>query len=122
MNSRENRKDTGPFDPGGDELIACHECDLLHRIQPIPGGGKALCTRCGAFLYQNMPNSLERSLALNLAAFMLFVMANLFPFISLKAGGRIEENLFLSGALALYRLAWENWASWCFSQAFSSPY
>jgi len=41
---------------------------------------------------------------LNIAAFMLFIMANVFPFISLKAGGRIEEDLFLSGALELYRL------------------
>lgn len=34
---------------------------------------------------------------------MLFIMANAFPFLSLKLGGRIEENLFISGALALYR-------------------
>jgi paraquat-inducible protein A len=43
-------------------------------------------------------------LALNLAAFMLLVMANVFPFITLNVSGRIEENVFLSGALALYRL------------------
>ncbi len=86
------------------QWIACHECDFLHTVASVPGGGKALCTRCGALLYRKVPNSIERALALNLAAFMLFLMANFFPFISLKASGRIEEDLFLSGAMELYRL------------------
>jgi len=68
----------------GGGMIACHECDCLHGIQPVPAGGKALCTRCGALLYHNIPDSIERALALNLAAFMLFIMANVFPFLSLK--------------------------------------
>ncbi|MBI5185849.1 MAG: paraquat-inducible protein A [Nitrospinae bacterium] len=85
-------------------MIACHECDFLHRVQPVPSGGKALCVRCGAVLYQNIPNSVERALALNLAALMLFIMANAFPFLSLKLSGRIEENILLSGSLALYRM------------------
>ena len=97
MNSKESGREAG-------ELIACHECDFLHTIAPVPGGGKALCTRCGALLYRKVSNSFERALALNLSAFMLFLMANFFPFISLKASGRIEEDLFLSGAVELYRL------------------
>jgi paraquat-inducible protein A len=43
-------------------------------------------------------------LALNLAALMLFSMANGFPFLSLKASGRLEANVFISGAMALYRV------------------
>jgi paraquat-inducible protein A len=94
--------DVTPAGSGG-ELIACHECDRLHRIRPVPGGGKALCSRCGALLYRHVANSLDKALALNLAALMLFVLANVFPFISLKLGSRIEENVLISGALALYR-------------------
>jgi len=104
MNSKEKTENSNQSDICEGGLIACHECDFLHSIQPVPVGGKALCTRCGAFLYQNIPNTLERALALNLAALMLFIMANVFPFISLKSSGRIELNLFLSGALTLYRL------------------
>jgi paraquat-inducible protein A len=85
------------------ELIACHECDLLHTIKHIPEGGKAYCVRCGAVLYKNIPNSIEKALALNLGAFLLFILANVFPFLSLKLSGRVEENIFISGALALYR-------------------
>jgi paraquat-inducible protein A len=104
MTSIENIKDSSRPDLSEGGLIACHECDFLHSIEPLPAGGKALCTRCGALLYRNIPNSIERALALNLAGLMFFVMANVFPFISLKLSGRVEENVFLSGALALYRL------------------
>ncbi len=96
-------KDPSQSDLGEGGLIACHECDFLHAIQSIPAGGKAICVRCGAVLYRNIPNSLERALALNLAALMLFIMANVFPFLSLKLSGRVEENVLMSGALALYR-------------------
>ena len=84
-------------------LIACHECDLLHRIAPLAPGGKALCTRCAATLYRDVPDSLNRASALYLAALMLWTMANVFPFVSLKLSGRVEENLMFSGPLALAR-------------------
>ncbi|MFC1886614.1 hypothetical protein ACFLZM_06115, partial [Thermodesulfobacteriota bacterium] len=83
MNSKKSTNDSDRPGVYEGSLIACRECDFLHRIQPIPAGGKALCVRCGAFLYQNIPNSLEKSLALNMAALMLFIMTNIFPFISL---------------------------------------
>jgi paraquat-inducible protein A len=86
---------------GAGGLMACHECDLLHRIAPLVPGGKALCARCAAPLYRNVPDSLDRACALYLAALLLWVMANAFPFVSLKLSGRVEENLMLSGPLAL---------------------
>ena len=103
MNSKEDTRDFSRADLREEGLIACHECDFLHTIKPVPSGGKALCARCGASLYKNIPNSLEKALALNLAAFMLFIMANVFPFVSLKLSGRVEDNVLISGALALYR-------------------
>lgn len=84
-------------------LTACGECDLLHRIVQLAPGSKALCARCAAPLYRHVPDSLDRACALYLAALMLWAMANAFPFVSLKLGGRVEENLMLSGPLALAR-------------------
>ncbi|MDQ6951302.1 MAG: PqiA/YebS family transporter subunit [Mariprofundales bacterium] len=72
-------------------LIACPECDLLHQITPLTGeGGKAHCSRCGAKLYQKDPSALDRTLAFYLAALICFIFANLYPFLSLKIGARIE--------------------------------
>ncbi|MDM8535703.1 paraquat-inducible protein A [Desulfobacterales bacterium HSG17] len=84
-------------------VIACHECDLLSVYRPIIGGGRANCPRCGALLYHSVPNSAGKILALNLAALMIFIMANAFPFISLEMSGRTEESVLISGALALAR-------------------
>ncbi len=103
-------------------LIACHECDFLHSIQPVPAGGKALCTRCGAFLYKNIPNSLERALALNLSALMLFIMANIFPFISLKTSGRVEETVFISSILTFYRMGMGDVGVLVFLTSFLFPF
>jgi paraquat-inducible protein A len=87
-----------------EEYIACHECDQLYRVEPLEEGARASCRHCGALLYTNIPDSLNRCLALYLAALMLFLIANCFPFLTLKLGGRVEENILLSGGWALYEL------------------
>ena len=84
-----------------DGLMACGACDCLHRIVDVPAGGKALCRRCGAQLYRNMPRSLDHSAALYLAALILFLLANTFPFVALQYGDRIEQSLLVSGGFAL---------------------
>ncbi|MBI1731214.1 MAG: paraquat-inducible protein A [Gammaproteobacteria bacterium] len=84
-------------------MIACHDCDHLHRYEPIPAGARADCRYCGALLYRHVPESLNQAIALYLSALVLFFIANCFPFLSLKLSGRIVENLLLSGGWALYQ-------------------
>jgi paraquat-inducible protein A len=83
-------------------VIACHDCDHLHRYEPIPAGARADCRYCGALLYRNVPGSLDRAIALYLTALVLFFIANCFPFLSLKLGGRVVDNILLSGGWAMY--------------------
>lgn len=96
-------KDRNRTIPGyaSDGLIACGACDCLHRIAAVPAGGKASCRRCGNLLYRNMPRSLDHSAALYLAALILLLIANAFPFVSLQYGDRIEQSLLVSGGFAL---------------------
>jgi len=76
-------------------VIACHECDLLQREARLPRGGVARCRRCGAILYRDSPDSLDRTLALSLAAAILFLIANSFPIIGIELqGNRSAVNLF----------------------------
>ena len=95
---------TDILDPGIDvrKLIACHECDLLHRLRPLRPGAAAKCTRCGAVLYQERENSLDRTLALTATGLVLFVLANVFPFMSFELEGRIQHNTLISGVTGLY--------------------
>ena len=83
-------------------LIACHECDLLHRVQPLPDGGAARCVRCDALLYYQKKDSLDRTLALTIAGLVLFIVANTFPFLAMKSGGLVRETTLITGIKGLY--------------------
>ncbi|MDQ6979100.1 MAG: paraquat-inducible protein A [Mariprofundaceae bacterium] len=102
-------------------MIACHSCDYLHRIIPLADGGKACCARCGTVLYQQTHNSLNRVLALNLTALMLFIIANTYPFLTLKLNGIAEENLLISGVLTLYRMDMQGLAVLVFLTSIAFP-
>ena len=84
-------------------LIACHECAAIYRRTPIPPNATANCQRCDAMLYRHIPDSLNRSLALYITALMLWVIANLFPFLGMEVGGIYHENLLFAGGWALYQ-------------------
>lgn len=77
------------------QLIACHECDLLHREIDLPTGGEAHCRRCGAMLYRSSPGTFDNTLAFALAAAVLFVLANVYPLLGIEMKGNPNvTNLF----------------------------
>jgi len=82
-------------------LIACHECDLLHRVKPLPEKNKARCRRCGALLYAHFPKTIDRSLALAITGLVLLVIANIYPFLSLESQGTILETTLITGTIIL---------------------
>jgi paraquat-inducible protein A len=83
-------------------LIACHDCDLIHCFGPVPDGSAATCSRCGAMLYQNKRDSLERTLALTVTGLILFMVANTFPFLGLKLQAQVHETILITGIKELY--------------------
>ena len=83
-------------------LVACGECDLLQREVELPAGGVACCTRCHAELYRNKPGSLDATLALLVAAAILFVFANAHPLMGLDARGIRTSATLWDTAGALY--------------------
>ncbi|NIE74191.1 paraquat-inducible protein A [Pantoea sp. Tr-811] len=85
-----------------DDLVACHECDLLLRKPVLHHGEKALCPRCGYELYAHRYNVVNRSLALVLTALLLFVPANFLPIMQLHLLGQSSDDTVWSGVLGLY--------------------
>lgn len=79
-------------------LTACHECDLLQREPVLPPGGVACCPRCGAVLFRDIPDSIDRGLAFTLGASFLFIIANVFPIVGLEVQG-ISNATSLFGAV-----------------------
>jgi paraquat-inducible protein A len=85
------------------ERSACIECDLIVTVGEIRGGQRATCPRCGHLLSARAADGLTRSLAFALAAAVLLVMANSFPFLSLEASGLEQVMSLPRSALELYR-------------------
>ncbi len=84
-------------------VIACHECDLLQQSQSLPTGGTARCVRCGAVLYRRKRNSLDRVLALTVAGLILFIIANVYPFLTFRLEAQIQKTNLITGVIELYR-------------------
>jgi len=78
-----------------DILMACHECDLLHRIDELSGGETYTCSRCGAVLVKRKRNSLDRSLSLTLTGLILFAMANAYPLLEIKSGSLYQATTLM---------------------------
>lgn len=95
--------DEGAYRSARVELRRCHDCDLLVELGEIPVGSRARCRRCNAVLFVQRADPARRSLALYLSALVLWVVANLFPFMTFKMEGREQSSILISGALRLYQ-------------------
>jgi len=85
-----------------DSLMACHECDLLHRIDGLPEGATSICSRCGAVLVSHKRDSLDRSLALTLTGLVLFAMANAYPILEIKSGSLYQATTIMGSVEILF--------------------
>jgi len=83
------------------DLVACHECDLLHKKLDLEVGVVARGVRCNASLYTNKHNSIDRALAVGLGALIMFVVANCFPFLTISVAGNSQSMSIISAVFAL---------------------
>ena len=104
-----------------DELVACHECDLLLRKPVLQHDEKAQCPRCGYELYAHRHNVVNRSLALVLTALLLFVPANFLPIMQLHLFGQTSDDTVWSGVLGLYNSQMRGVAVVVFLCSMASP-
>jgi paraquat-inducible protein A len=101
--------------------MACHDCDLIHRIPAIPEKTTAVCLRCGALLVKPRTNSLERTLALALAGLILLIMANSFPFLGFRVQGQMRHTLLITGIQQFYEEGMRGLAALVFFTTILAP-
>jgi paraquat-inducible protein A len=83
-----------------ERLLACGICTLLMAESECSGPWQ--CVRCGSKVWSRKPQSLERAVALLVAAAILYVPANVLPVIHTTTIGRNSDDTILSGVLALW--------------------
>ncbi len=84
-------------------LVACPHCDLLQRLPEIEPGSSARCPRCDKELWRRREDSLNRTLALSLAALVLFGIANTVPMLGLTIVGHAASTTVIGGARQLWQ-------------------
>lgn len=84
-------------------LVGCPHCDLVQRLPEVPPGGSVRCSRCDLELWRRRVDSLDRTLALSLAAAVLYAIVNTAPMMSLAAVGHEASTTVLGGAAQLWR-------------------
>ncbi|WP_018309685.1 paraquat-inducible protein A [Cupriavidus sp. UYPR2.512] len=79
-------------------LLSCHACDL---VSPRALEGEP-CPRCGATLHHRKPDSLARTWAFLLAAFILYIPANVLPVMVTQSILGTQQDTILSGVIYLW--------------------
>jgi paraquat-inducible protein A len=93
------RNDLKGIAPAHRKTINCTTCDLI--VGEAAAGQH--CPRCGATLHRRKPGSIQRTLALVLAGYLLYIPANTLSVLTTVQFGREEHNTIMSGVLELIR-------------------
>ena len=93
----------GMLDPGAPSLLACPQCDLLQKHAHSAPQSRARCRRCGAVVALPRHASIDRPLALALTCAQVFVLANVFPLVSMNVHGDTISTTMPRAAWALHQ-------------------
>ena len=82
-------------------MVLCQDCHKLLLYPETQTQEDLECPRCGAAVHQREPNSLSRTWALIIAAFILLIPANLFPIMTFTIKGSGEPSTIIDGVLMM---------------------
>lgn len=78
-------------------LLACPVCGLVSRRGRMP----AHCSRCGKHLYSRKPDSIGRTWALLIAAYLFYIPANVLPVMETGSLFGSEAHTIMNGVVTL---------------------
>ncbi|WP_448098543.1 paraquat-inducible protein A [Luteibacter yeojuensis] len=84
------------------ELIVCEHCDSVYRRRPLARGEVADCSVCGAVLERHQWLGVEAQFALIVAAFIVFVIANVSPIVTLGLSGMTAATTLWGAVIAMW--------------------
>jgi len=80
-------------------LVGCHSCNLLSKVVSTDKHVQITCPRCGGALHARKPNSIARTWALVIAAYIFYIPANLLPMTAVTSLGNVQEDTIMSGVI-----------------------
>ena len=88
-------------------LLSCPACSLVSR--PSPAHADARCPRCGAHVHLRKPDSIARTWAFLIAAYALYIPANVLPIMNTSSLFNAQRDTILSGLIFLWNSG--SWAT-----------
>ena len=101
-----------------DEALECTSCDLL--VAPHRHGKP--CPRCAAPIRHRKPEAVSRTIALTLAALLLYIPANIYPLATLPINYQPTTYTVLEGVIELAQAGLWDLAILVFSASFLIPF
>jgi paraquat-inducible protein A len=89
--------------PDESTMLKCVQCGQSQLLPKIPIGCRATCVRCNETLRQHAPRGVQRTIALSLAALVLFIPANTLPILSISQMGHRSESTIWGGVVELWQ-------------------
>jgi len=84
----------------------CEVCEALVPWGALPPDGRRACQRCGSTVRLRRPNSLARTWALVLSAYVMYVPANLYAMTVIEHLGNKQRDTILSGVQGMLAAGW----------------
>ena len=91
---------TETMNPSAKHFYKCHTCSYSNEIPENLSHGLN-CVRCGEKTNRFKPKSIETTLSYTLTALILFIPANLFPFMTIHLYGRQNSSTIWGGVVSL---------------------
>jgi paraquat-inducible protein A len=85
------------------DLIICEHCDSVYRRRRLARGEVADCTVCGAVLERHQWIGIDGQFALIVAAFIVFVIANVSPIVTLGLSGMTAATTLWGAVIAMWQ-------------------
>lgn len=89
--------------PASRRLQVCEHCDTVYRACEPPRGAVTRCARCGAVLERHHALGTGGMLALVLTALIVFVIANVWPIVTLGLSGQLRSATLWGTIITMWR-------------------
>jgi paraquat-inducible protein A len=85
-----------------DKLVACQTCGLVQEAEEVPRDSVIKCARCNFQILHRRVNSRARTLALSLAALILYFPSNFYPIVTADYQGQHIQTTIFQGIRSLF--------------------
>ncbi|HEX5477305.1 MAG TPA: paraquat-inducible protein A, partial [Burkholderiales bacterium] len=104
-----------------EEVVCCPTCGLVQEAEEVEAPLVVECVRCGSTIRERKTESLVPTVALALAALILYVPANVYPILRLERYGLYTESTVWQGVAQLAQLGYWFVAAIVFSASIAVP-